>query len=318
MDQEGSEKESPRPRGPKPPWLKMRIPGGRAYLKVKSLLEEGRLHTVCQEARCPNLGECWGEGTATFLILGKTCTRGCRFCSVSSGDPGGTWDPEEPERVARAARSMNLRYVVLTSVDRDDLPDFGAEAFARTLEALHRFLPEARAEVLTPDFQGSRSSLERVLLGGRPDVFAHNVETVPSLTSKIRDRRCSFEGSLQVLRAAKEIRPGQVTKSGLMLGMGETREEVLSAMEELRRAGVEILTLGQYLQPTPRHLPVHRYLEPTEFLELARAGRRMGFAHVASAPLVRSSYQAALAFRKARASALKDSGSQEKPRPSRA
>ncbi len=299
MAQEESRRERARPGGPKPPWLKMKIPGGQAYVRVKGLLRKGHLHTVCQEARCPNLGECWGEGTATFLILGKVCTRGCRFCAVETGRPGGDWDREEADRVAETAAAMKLRYVVLTSVDRDDLPDGGARAFALTLQALARRIPGVRTEVLAPDFQGSRASLETLLLEGRPQVFAHNVETVRSLTPRIRDRRCSFETSLEVLRLAKEILPGQVTKSGLMLGMGETREEVLEAMEELRAARVDILTLGQYLQPTPRHLPVTRYLEPAEFLELARLGRRMGFAHVASAPLVRSSYQAALAFEKA-------------------
>ena len=287
------------PRGPKPPWLKMRIPGGQAYTKVRGLLRKESLHTVCREARCPNMGECWGEGTATFLLLGKVCTRACRFCAVETGRPGGAWDEEEPRRVARAARAMELRYVVLTSVDRDDLPDGGALAFARTLQALREEIPGVLTEALTPDFGGSRAALETLLLQGRPQVFAHNVETVRSLTPGIRDRRCSFDTSLEVLRAAKEILPGQVTKSGLMLGMGETKEEVLSAMEELRRAGVEILTLGQYLQPTTRHLPVRRYLTPEEFLHFARRGRRMGFAHVASAPLVRSSYQAALAYRRA-------------------
>ncbi len=301
MNQDNSPEKSSRPGGPKPPWLKMKIPGGAAYVRVKGLLRKGHLHTVCQEARCPNLGECWGEGTATFLILGKVCTRGCRFCAVETGKPPGDWDREEPLRVARTAAAMNLRYVVLTSVDRDDLPDGGALAFALTLEALRGEIPGVRTEVLAPDFQGSRTSLETLLLQGRPQVFAHNVETVRSLTPRIRDRRCSFDRSLAVLRLAKEIRPGQVTKSGLMLGMGESRGEVLAAMEELRGAGVDILTLGQYLQPTPRHLPVGRYLEPAEFLELARLGRRMGFAHVASAPLVRSSYQAALAYERAEA-----------------
>ncbi|RKY65659.1 MAG: lipoyl synthase, partial [Candidatus Latescibacterota bacterium] len=299
MDQEEQEMKRKPARKPKPPWLKMRIPCGEAYLRVKGLLRKGQLHPVCQEARCPNLGECWGEGTATFLILGKTCTRGCRFCAVETGRPGGGWDREEPLRIAEAAAAMKLRFVVLTSVDRDDLPDGGAEAFALTLHALRRAIPGVRTEVLTPDFQGSRASLETVLLQGRPEVFAHNVETVRSLTPKVRDRRCSFDTSLQVLRLAKEILPGQVTKSGLMLGMGEKKVEVLEAMEELRSAGVKILTLGQYLQPTPRHLPVDRFVEPGEFLEFAREGKRMGFAHVASAPLVRSSYQAALAFEKA-------------------
>ncbi len=302
MSQEESRAERSRPGGPKPPWLKMKIPGGEPYLRVKGLLRKGGLHTVCQEARCPNLGECWGEGTATFLILGRVCTRGCRFCAVETGKPGGTWDREEPARVAAAAAAMKLRYVVLTSVDRDDLPDGGAQAFALTLQALARSIPGVRTEVLAPDFQGRRASLETLLLQGKPHVFAHNVETVRSLTPRIRDRRCSFDRSLEVLRLAKEILPGQVTKSGLMLGMGETKEEVLEAMEELRAAGVDILTLGQYLQPTLRHLPVERYLEPAEFLDLARRGRRMGFAYVASAPLVRSSYQAARAYERARSS----------------
>ncbi|MFH1468636.1 MAG: lipoyl synthase [Pseudomonadota bacterium] len=276
---------------PKPPWLKVRPPGGGTYGDVKRGLQELGLHTVCEEARCPNLGECWGCGTATFLILGETCTRGCRFCAVATGDPGGVVDAGEPARVAEAALRWKLRYVVLTSVDRDDLPDGGAAHFVATLRAIRERSPGTKVEVLTPDFAGSREALQ-VVLEAAPDVFAHNLEVVRRLSPRARDRRASYEGSLAVLRMARELRPEGITKSSLMLGLGETDDELREALADLREAGVTALTLGQYLQPAPRCLPVEHYVEPARFDTWAEEARALGFAMVASGPLVRSSYRA--------------------------
>lgn len=250
------------------------------------------LHTVCEEARCPNVFECWGEGTATLMILGDTCTRGCRFCSVAKGNPGGFLDPREPEHVAKAIAEMELAYVVLTMVDRDDLLDGGASHVARTVKRARERSPGLRIETLVGDFQGARKDVETLILDGEPDVFAHNVEVVPRLQRRLRDARCSWERSTDVLRWAKEA-GARLTKSSLMLGLGEDENETIEALHALREADVDIVTLGQYLQPTPRHAPIARYVTPDEFRAFQEAAETMGFALVASGPLVRSSYRAA-------------------------
>ncbi len=283
-------KDRPARPEPKPAWLKVTLPRGEAFREVRQVLARLRLHTVCQEALCPNLGECWGGKTATVMIMGEICTRGCRFCAVTTGRPL-PLDPDEPRRVAEAARTLGWTYVVLTSVDRDDLPDGGAAHFAATIRALRSLSPNTLVEALIPDFQGDRRALKTVV-DAAPHVLAHNLETVRRLTPTVRDRRATYDQSLAVLRAAKEMDGRILTKSSLMLGLGETREEVLQAMEDLRAVGVSILTLGQYLQPTPKHLPVVRYIPPEEFDAYAEIGREMGFLYVAAGPLVRSSYRA--------------------------
>lgn len=267
------------------PWLKAKAPQGEQVERLASLLEELNLHTVCQEALCPNIAECWGRGTATFMILGDVCTRHCRFCSVKRGRPLPP-DPEEPERVAEAARRLGLRHVVITSVTRDDLPDGGAGQFAETVRAIRTCLPEAVVEVLIPDFGGSVKSLEKVL-EAKPDILNHNVETVPRLYPHVRPG-ADYRRSLGILALAD--RAGFTTKSGLMVGLGETRGEVLEVMADLRRAGCEMLTVGQYLQPTPQQLPVAEYIHPLEFEWYSQVGKEMGFRTVVSGPLVRSSY----------------------------
>jgi lipoic acid synthetase len=277
------------PEGRKPPWLKVRAPGGPTYLRLKGLLRQWNLHTVCEEARCPNIGECWEEATATFMILGDVCTRNCGYCAVAHGRP--TWeDREEPERIGRAVAALGLDYVVITSVNRDDLADGGAAHWAATIRAVRRHAPRCRVEALIPDFQGQAEALRTVLAAG-PHVLNHNVETVPRLYPRARHGG-RYDRTLELLRRARTWAPGLVTKSGLMVGLGETREELLATMRDLRAAGVEILTLGQYLRPSLRHLPVARYYTPAEFTELAAAGRALGFAHVEAGPLVRSSYHA--------------------------
>lgn len=253
------------------------------------------LHTVCEEARCPNIFECWAQGTATIMILGETCTRGCRFCSVNTGNPQGFIDPREPENTGRTLAGLDLAYVVVTMVDRDDLLDGGAAHVAQTIRRIKHYSPDLLVETLLGDFQGQRRDVEKVVRDGAPDVFAHNVEVVPRLQRAIRDARCSWERSVSVLRWAKEAGAG-VTKSSLMVGIGETEDEVLEAMRLLREADVDVLTVGQYLQPTKKHAKVHRYVEPEEFARYEEAGRAMGFQFVASGPLVRSSYRAAEAF----------------------
>jgi lipoic acid synthetase len=273
----------------KPPWLKVPFPGGAQYLRVKGLLRSSGLHTVCEEARCPNVGECFEGGTATFLILGDICTRACAFCAVNSGRPAGL-DAAEPLRVARAASRLGLRHAVVTSVTRDDLPDGGASIFAATIRAIRRLSPGTSVEVLIPDFQGSRDALAAVM-AARPDVLNHNLETVPRLYRRVRPRAV-YGRSLDLLARAKEMDGDVKTKSGLMVGLGEEREELLAVMADLVAVGCQVLTIGQYLQPTARHLPVARYYHPDEFAELAREGRRLGFRHVESGPLVRSSYHA--------------------------
>ena len=286
-------------REPKPAWLKVRAPGGAEYRRLKQTLRRLDLHTVCEEARCPNVGECWAAGTATVMILGDTCTRGCRFCAVKTGNPRGAVDPREPEHVARALAELDLSYAVLTMVDRDDLLDGGAEHVAATVRALKRRRPQMLIETLVGDFRGQRDAVATVV-GAAPDVFAHNLEVTRALTPNIRDARCSYDRSLEVLRMAKQEAPRRLTKSSLMVGLGETDEEVLESMADLRAASVDIVTLGQYLRPTPKHAPVVRYVDPASFAHYEREGQRMGFQFVASGPLVRSSYHAAEAFVAAR------------------
>jgi len=273
----------------KPAWLKVPFPGGSQYLRVKGLLRSSGLHTVCEEARCPNVGECFQNGTATFLILGDVCTRACAFCAVTSGRPAGL-DAAEPLEVARAVSRLGLRHAVVTSVTRDDLPDGGASVFAATIRAIRRLSPGTSVEVLVPDFQGSPQALA-VVMAARPDVLNHNLETVPRLYRRVRPKAV-YGRSLELLARAKETDGEVIIKSGLMVGLGEERDELLAVMADLKGVGCRVLTIGQYLQPTPRHLPVARYYHPDEFAELADEGRRLGFRHVESGPLVRSSYHA--------------------------
>ncbi len=274
----------------KPPWFKVPPPGGKRYVELTKLIRDEQLHTVCQEAACPNVGECWERGTATFMIHGDTCTRRCGFCNVKTGRP--TWnDPLEPARVARTIARMGLRHAVITSVDRDDLPDKGARIWAATIRQVRRQAPGCKIECLTPDFQGQEMPLATVI-AERPDVFNHNVEVVPRLYSVAR-RGSTWQRSLRVLRNAKAMGGGEVvTKSGLMVGLGETHDEMVAAFEDLRGAGVQVLTVGQYLRPSERHLPVVRYWHPDEFKALKDAAHALGFDHIAAGPLVRSSYHA--------------------------
>lgn len=270
-----------------PPWLKVPFPGGPNYLHVSRLLQEQGLHTVCQEAHCPNIGECFEAKTATFLILGDVCTRNCRFCAVEPGQPS-PLDMAEADRVARAAASLGLQYVVVTSVTRDDLPDGGALLFARTVSAIREVSRGTQVEVLIPDFGGSRESLATVV-ASRPTVLSHNVETVPRLYPRVRPG-ASYQRSLELL--ARAAAGGMTVKSGLMLGLGEESDEVMEVVADLRRQGCSILTLGQYLRPSPSHLSIERFYTPEEFKQLGNAASRMGFQHVESGPLVRSSYRA--------------------------
>ncbi len=274
----------------KPPWFKVPPPGGERYRALTELIRQENLHTVCQEAACPNVGECWERGTATFMILGDTCTRRCGFCNVKTGKP--TWnDPLEPARVARSIARMGLRHAVITSVDRDDLPDKGASAFVGVIRQVRRQVPGCRVEVLTPDFQGQEMPLAKVI-AERPDVFNHNVEVVPRLYPLAR-RGSEFARSCRVLRLAKELGGKRLlVKSGLMVGLGESHEEMVDAFAILREQGVQVLTVGQYLRPSERHLPIVRYWHPDEFAALERAAYALGFEHVAAGPLVRSSYHA--------------------------
>jgi lipoic acid synthetase len=277
-------------RGRKPPWFKVPAPGGPKYRQLSTLIEAENLHTVCQEAACPNIGECWQRGTATFMILGDTCTRRCGFCNVKTGKP--TWfDPLEPARVARSVARMGLRHAVITSVDRDDLPDYGASAFVGVIRQIRHQAPRCQVEVLTPDFRGQEMPLARVI-AERPDVFNHNVEVVPRLYSVAR-RGSTFDRSCRVLRTAKEMAGDEVvTKSGLMVGLGESFEEMVDTIGSLRENHVQVLTIGQYLRPTENHLPIVRYWHPDEFEALEREAYALGFEHVAAGPLVRSSYHA--------------------------
>lgn len=271
----------------KPEWIRVRVPAGETWQQVRAILERRSLHTVCDEARCPNKGECWGAGTATFMILGDTCTRGCRFCAVATGKTGQPVLPEEAEQLALAVQELELKYAVLTSVDRDDLPDRGAHHFARCIQAIKHLNPAVRVEVLIPDFR--EGELEAVM-DAKPDVVAHNIETVPSL-QHIRDRRASYKKSLHTLRLAKQLGAG-VTKSSILLGLGEQVDEVLAAMEDLRSVGVDVLVLGQYLQPGPQQLPVVEYIHPDQFKAYAKIGREKGFSTVVASPFARTSYHA--------------------------
>src|SRR5579864_950286 len=275
---------------PRPDWLKVRFFGGQNYQDLKSIMRTLGLHTVCESARCPNMGECWDHRTATFIILGNICTRSCGFCSVPSGKPLGPPEEDEPERVAEAVAKMGLRYAVVTSVNRDDQPDGGSAIFARTISEIRRRVPGCRVEVLIPDFRGEWSALETVL-EARPDVLNHNMETVPRLYREVR-KGAIYERSLELLRRAKEFSADIPTKTGMMLGLGETRDEVIAAMSDLAAQHTDILTLGQYMQPDRDHLPIMRYVHPGEFAEYKQIGEQMGFKHVESGPLVRSSYHA--------------------------
>jgi lipoic acid synthetase len=277
----------------KPEWLKVKLPQGEGYERVRAILKRTGLATVCQQARCPNMGECWGGGTATVMLMGEICTRGCRFCHVRVGHPK-PLDSEEPEHLGRAARELQLKYLVVTSVDRDDLPDGGASHFARAIAALRRECPELIVEVLIPDFQGQERDLDTVAAAG-PHIIGHNVETVERLQPTVRDKRAGYRQSLGVLGTLKQ-RHGVYTKSSLMLGLGETETELLTTLADLRRVGVDVVTLGQYLQPSPFHLKVEHYFSPEEFAGLQRKATALGFLYVAAGPLVRSSYRAAEFF----------------------
>ena len=273
----------------RPDWLKVRLPTGPTYENLRRLMRSKELHTVCEEAHCPNMAECWGAGTATFMILGDTCTRSCGFCAVKSGRPG-VVDTEEPRRVGEAVAQMALGHAVVTSVNRDELPDGGAEIFAETIREIRRQSPSTTVEVLIPDFVGRPESLDAVL-AARPEILNHNVETVPRLYPRVRPQAC-YERSLEVLHRTKERAPDLVCKSGIMVGLGETHDEVIATMRDIASQGTDILTVGQYLRPSPVHLPIERYWTPSEFDELRDAGMTMGFRHVEAGPLVRSSYHA--------------------------
>ena len=273
----------------RPPWLKVRVPGGENYTELKRIMSGLRLHTVCESARCPNVAECWGHRTATFMILGNLCTRACGFCAVPHGRPLGL-DTDEPERVAEAAEAMGLRYAVVTSVNRDDLPDGGAQIFAETIAALRRRISGVKVEVLIPDFRGHWNALG-VVVRAAPDVLNHNIETVPRLYRRVR-MGAVYERSLELFRRAKQMNGSLPTKSGLMVGLGETRGEILEVLRDLRAAEVDILTVGQYLQPTKQHLPLERFYHPDEFADIKRAALALGFKHAECGPLVRSSYHA--------------------------
>ena len=275
--------------GRHPPWLRVRAPGGPGFAETTRTVRELGLHTVCEEARCPNVGECWGHRTATFMLLGDTCTRNCGFCAVTHGRPLAV-DPEEPGRVAIGVARLGLQHVVVTSVDRDDLPDGGAAHFAATARAIRERVPACRVEVLVPDFKGRLASVAEVA-GAPIDVFNHNVETVPRLYRRAR-AGAGYDRSLAVLAAARSARPGLLTKSGLMLGLGETEDELLHVFEDLRQVGCDVLTLGQYLRPSAEQLPVERYVPPDEFVALRQRAVALGFRHVEAGPLVRSSYHA--------------------------
>ena len=274
---------------PRPAWLRAPAPVGQNYRELKSLIRDLNLHTVCESAACPNVGECWNHRTATFMILGNVCTRRCGFCAVQKGAPQ-TVDYDEPRRVAEASAIMGLKYIVVTSVNRDDRKDGGAELFALTIQALRERIPGCKVEVLVPDFQGSHVAMKMVMDAG-PDVLNHNTETVPRLYRQVR-LGARYERSLDMLQHAKELSPATPTKSGLMLGLGETRDEVVQVMRDLAAHHVDILTLGQYLRPSPKHLPIVRYVPPEEFAEYRALGGQLGFAHVEAGPLVRSSYHA--------------------------
>jgi lipoic acid synthetase len=280
----------------KPDWLKTKIPSGDEYKSIYRILQKNNLSTVCQEARCPNISECWRQKSATIMILGKVCTRSCRFCAVRTGDPKGLLDPQEADHVAEVIRSLGLKYVVITSVDRDDLEDFGSQHYANTIRKIREKNPEVKVEALIPDFSDRTEFLQRIV-DARPFVVGHNVETVRRLTQYIRDRRCGYETSLSVLRQCKALNGNLITKSGFMAGLGEEDGEIAETLRDLKDAGVDIVTIGQYLQPTTKHVPVQRYYSPDEFGKFVKIGQSIGIKHVISGPLVRSSYHAAEVFK---------------------
>ncbi|HSM56653.1 MAG TPA: lipoyl synthase [Candidatus Sulfomarinibacteraceae bacterium] len=288
IDVRDTKAETGRPRR-RPEWIKVRVPGGENYSFLKDLMRSKQLHTVCEEAMCPNIGECWGSGTATFLILGDTCTRSCGFCDIKTGRPA-PLDWEEPERVAQAVQKMNLRHVVITSVNRDERKDGGAPIFALCIERIRELQPGCSIEVLIPDFKGSEEAL-KIVMDARPEILNHNVETVPRLFRKVQPQD-HYEWALTTLRNAKRMQPDVLTKSGIMVGLGETFDEVVDVMRDLAEIKVDILTIGQYLQPSRKHLPIDRYYRPNEFEELRKIGEELGFRWVESGPLVRSSYRA--------------------------
>lgn len=287
----GPEPVGQRGRERKPEWLRIRPPAGGRYEAVRRTVHTHRLATVCEESHCPNIGECWSNGTATIMLMGSVCTRACRFCSVDTGNPRGRLDPDEPAGAAESVALMGLKYVVITSVDRDDLPDGGAAHYAACVRAIKRRNPDTAVEALTPDFSGDLTAVATVVTSGL-DVYAQNLETVERLTHPVRDPRAGYRQTLDVLAHAKVVRPEVLTKSSLMLGLGETDDEILTAMDDLRAHGVEVLTLGQYLRPTRNHLPVARWVHPEEFQAYRQQGLARGFREVASGPLVRSSYRA--------------------------
>lgn len=275
----------------KPAWLRVRYPTGDNYERIKEILRHHNLHTVCEEANCPNVAECWGGGTATFMLMGDTCTRGCRFCMVKSGNPHGVLDDLEPLKIAKTIEDLGLRYIVITSVDRDDLPDGGAEHFAATIRAIKKHNPDVIVEVLIPDFQGNIDDVNTVVQAG-PEVVAHNIETTEPLTPKVRDSRATYKQSLKVLKSIKQLKPTIYSKSSIMLGLGETESDLISTMKDLRSVYVDILTLGQYLRPTKGHIPVTEYVSPECFQRYKQVAESLGFLYVAAGPFVRSSYRA--------------------------
>ena len=285
----------PQVNSPKPAWLKVKIPTGEKYLLLKKLMRSLNLATVCEEANCPNIGECWAGGTATIMLMGDTCTRGCRFCNVKTGNPKGLLDEKEPEKVAFTVSKLGLTYIVLTSVDRDDLPDEGSSHIAKTISYIKKRSPDLLVEVLAPDFKGNKTCIETVI-NSRPDVFAHNIETVERLTRKVRDPRAGYKQSLDVLDWSKKKGNGIYTKSSIMLGLGENDEEILQTLKDLRSVGCDVVTFGQYLRPRKRHLPVEQYVTPEKFEEWKKRAEDMNFLYVASGPLVRSSYRAGELF----------------------
>ena len=275
----------------KPTWLRVKSQNSSKYRELKSIVSEKKLHTVCEEAMCPNIQECWSHGTATFMLLGSVCTRACRFCAVDTGNPKGSLDKDEPIKVASSIAHMNLKYAVLTSVNRDDLRDGGAEHFSHTIQAIKEKAPEVIVEALVPDFLGNKKSIE-VLLNSKLEVFAQNLETVSRLTKRVRDPRAGYDQTLEVLSYAKQHSPSVITKTSLMFGLGETEEEILKTFDDIRRTGVDVLTLGQYMRPTVNHLPVEKWYTPEEFEYFKDLAIGMGFLEVASGPMVRSSYRA--------------------------
>jgi lipoic acid synthetase len=279
----------------KPDWLKVRIPSGSEYKSIYRILNKYNLSTVCQEARCPNIGECWNRKSATVMILGKVCTRACRFCAVATGNPKGHLDTNEPAHVAEVIKTLGLKYVVITSVDRDDLEDLGSGHYARTIYAIRKNSQSIRVEALIPDFGAAEPHLKRIV-DSEPYVIGHNVETVKRLTPYIRDRRCGYEKSLDVLEKCKKLGKNILTKSGFMVGLGEENGEIVETLRDLENVGVDIVTIGQYLQPTRKHIPVQKYYEPKEFKEWKQIGQEIGLKYVISGPLVRSSYHAADVF----------------------